>query len=181
MLGTTTVGFNLFPHTMTNAKTGLEISTPFHLNSEFLSHSAQLIESAKYEIFMSDPTWETWKRASKPLFAQLENFLRSSSRAQLRITLNEPERIRRDMPHLATLLTNFQHQAQAKQPRGALAAFPETLLIVDFSSALRRPQAHFPNGVVRRLDIEYAQVQRERFVELWESSEVAFQATTLGL
>jgi hypothetical protein len=156
-------------------------SQTFELPSEFQRFALNLISNAQQEVLICDPDWEAWSRIGAPLTSALDTFLRRSPHNRLKILLQSPGPIARYRARLTQSLTRFSHQAECRQYGPEFAQFPETLLIIDASSVLRKPEARAGRGMLRQLDADYAQAQKMRFLELWETSQVGFTPTTLGL
>lgn len=161
--------------------TALARASSFALPSEFATHALALISHAQSELLLLDPGWENMARLGRPFDTALEHFLRRHESTALKIMLRDPEYLTRHTPRLAQLLTRYAHRMESRQPAHEYARFPETLIIADASSALRKPESRQLRGMVRWLDADYAQIHRTRFLEVWQHAEPGFRPTVLGL
>ncbi len=153
----------------------------FEQRSDFQAALLDAIALAEAELLMFDPNYADWKINTPEFEAAFLAFLDRSTRASIRMVITEVDRINRDYPRLARVLRQHAHRIECKVTPETYAGLSETMLIADRASALRRPVATRNKGVLRILDMEYANAQRDRFEELWESCHERYSPTTLGL
>lgn len=153
----------------------------FDLRSAFQAALLDVIATAESELLLFDPTYADWPGGAPALEAALTRFLRAGKRPRLWMVVDDFDRIVRDYPRLANLLRTYAHDAECRKLAERYANLDETMIVVDAATALRRPSARSYRGVVRRLDVEYAKGQRERFLELWDACTERYSPTSLGL
>ncbi len=153
----------------------------FEQRSEFQAALLEAIGRAEVELLMFDPTYADWQ-INAPAFEQaLIDFFARSTRAALRMVITDVDRIHRDYPRLARVLSQHTHRADCRITPEPYSNLNESMLILDRASALRRPITTMNKGVLRLLDAEYANAQGDRFDELWEACHERYAPTTLGL
>jgi hypothetical protein len=108
-------------------------------------------------------------------------FLQANRANRVTIVVHEPERIRTDCPRLVTLQRQYAHAIRIHRTLNAARGVYDPFCVADGSHFARRFHFDTPRGVVVLNDAEGAAQLVRRFEEIWEASQAAVTATTLGL
>jgi hypothetical protein len=108
-------------------------------------------------------------------------FCLASRRNQIRIVLHDPHPMYRNCPRLLQLLRQFSHVISIHETQYHAKNVYDPFVLVDERHYLHRFHYDAPNGLLALEDPHAASTLRDRFEELWASSEQAIPATTLGL
>ena len=111
----------------------------------------------------------------------LRSFLLASRSNRLYIVVHEADGVMRDCPRLINLLRQFSHGVVIRrtQPRARRVYDPFTL--ADESNYVHRFHYDQPRAALSMGDLAGAQELLPRFEEIWDASDLALNATTLGL
>ncbi len=111
----------------------------------------------------------------------LRRFLLANKANRLAIVVHDAARIRLDCPRLVALQRHFGHAVSIQQTQSIARGVYDPFAIVDGSHYARRFHFDNPRGVLVLNDAEGAGTLVQRFEEIWEASQPAVTATTLGL
>lgn len=111
----------------------------------------------------------------------LDAFLRIGRSNRIAIVVHEPERIRLDCPRLVSLQRRHAHAIGIHRTLAPAKGVYDPFCVADGSHYARRYHFDTLRGVLVLHDAEAAAVLVRRFDEIWEVSQPAVTATTLGL
>jgi hypothetical protein len=165
-------------HTTTNPESSYrQISG----NAESLAAIDQVIATARTTLRLFDFSLASRGFNSPARTEMLRSFFVAGRSHRLLIALHEPELLERECPRLITLLRQFPvsieiHRTLA-QARNALDPF----IVADDHSVWHQLHYQQPRAIVALHSPPDASPIAQRFDEIWELSEPAISATTLGL
>jgi hypothetical protein len=141
----------------------------------------EVIAAAQRTLRIFDITLTNRGFNSPARIEKLRQFLVAGRAHRLLIALHETENVERDCPRLITLLRQFPmsieiHRTLA-QARNALDPF----VIADDHSVWHQQHFEQPRAIVALHSPSDALPIAQRFDEIWDLSEPAVSATTLGL
>lgn len=111
----------------------------------------------------------------------LGDFLRANRTNRVSIVVHEPDRIRIDCPRLVSLQRRHAHAIQIHRTLTPARAVYDPFCIADGSHYARRFHFDTLRGTLVLNDADGASQLVRRFEEIWEVSQTAVTATTLGL
>jgi hypothetical protein len=111
----------------------------------------------------------------------LESFIQSSRRNQVQVVLHDPHNLNRDCARLMALFRRHADVFAIHRTLDAATHAMDALVIADEHSYWNRLHQDQPQIVFAVGDAINAIPLVHRFNEIWESSEPAASATTLGL
>jgi len=111
----------------------------------------------------------------------LRLFLRGATTNRLAIVVHDPERIRTDCPRLISLQRQYAHAIKIHRTLTPARGVYDPFCIADGSHYARRFHFDTPRGTLVLNDADGAAQLVRRFDEIWEVSQAAVTATTLGL
>jgi len=111
----------------------------------------------------------------------LRLFLRAERTNRLTIVVHDPDRIRTDCPRLIGLQRQYAHAIQIHRTLTPARGVYDPFCIADGSHYARRFHFDTPRGTLVLNDADGAATLVRRFDEIWEVSQAAVTATTLGL
>lgn len=111
----------------------------------------------------------------------LRLFLRAERTNRLTIVVHDPSRIRTDCPRLISLQRQYAHAIQIHRTLTPAHGVYDPFCIADGSHYARRFHFDTPRGTLVLNDADGAATLVRRFDEIWEVSQAAVTATTLGL
>jgi hypothetical protein len=111
----------------------------------------------------------------------LARFLRGGPNRRLFIALHDVDYVSRRCPRLVALLGIYASSVFIHRTLGDAAKVQDCFVLADAEHLVRRPVTAQPRGVLVFGDPKECQPMRERFDEIWESSEPAVSANTTGL
>lgn len=100
---------------------------------------------------------------------------------RIRIALHEPEVLQRSQPRLLALLREFPAAIEIHRTVGEARNAHDPFVIADDHSAWHRLHQDHPRSVVALHSPPDVHGLVNRFAEIWELTEPAVSATTLGL
>jgi hypothetical protein len=110
----------------------------------------------------------------------LKAFLKRSRNNRLYIAVHRPDRIVRQA-RLMSLLGTFSASMFIHRTEGDAARVQDCFVLCDDLHVVRRAVAAQPRGVIYLDDPKEASGMRERFDQIWESSQLAVSASQAGL
>jgi hypothetical protein len=108
-------------------------------------------------------------------------FLRADRTNRVSIVVHEPDRIRTDCPRLVSLQRQHAHAIQIHRTLTPARGVYDPFCIADGSHYARRFHFDTLRGTLVLNDADGASQLVRRFEEIWEVSQTAVTATTLGL
>lgn len=100
---------------------------------------------------------------------------------KVRIALHQPESFAADFPRLMILMQQFSGNFAIHRTKGAARDASDPLMIADGQHFWHKLHKDHPRSVVTLYDAIETQPWVDRFEEIWESSELAVSAFTVGL
>lgn len=111
----------------------------------------------------------------------LAGFLRANRTNRISIAVHEPERVRTDCPRLISLQRQHAHAVLIHRTLAPARGVYDPFCVADGSHYARRFHFDTPRGTLVLNDADGAAQLVRRFEEIWEVSQAAVTATTLGL
>ncbi|MCU0803702.1 MAG: hypothetical protein MUF79_01230 [Burkholderiales bacterium] len=140
-----------------------------------------LLGLARRELRIFDPDLVQLGLDDPGRIARLEGFLRATRGNRLFVAVHEPGHLERHSPRLAQLVAAFSTDFAVHRTTGEAARAQDCFVLADAAHVVRRAVAAHPRGVFVRDDPHESALMRERFDQIWESSEPTSPPTTLGL
>ena len=148
---------------------------------EYLEAFDTLLGLARRELRVFDPDLVQLALDVPERIARLESFLRRTRGNRLLIAVHDPTHFARHSSRLGQLITMFSTDVAVHQTTGEAARVQDCFVLADGEHVVRRAVAAHPRGVFARDDPHEGALMRERFDQIWESSEPTAPPTTLGL
>ena len=136
---------------------------------------------ARRELRIFDPDLSELQMNSAERVESLARFLRGGPNRRVFIALHEIEYVSRRCPRFMALLGIYASSIFVYRTVGDAAKVQDCFVLADGDHLVRRPVTAQPRGVLVIADPKECQPMRERFDEIWESSEPAVSANTTGL
>jgi len=111
----------------------------------------------------------------------LSRFLRGGPNRRIFIALHDVDYVSKRCPRFIALLGLYASSIFIYRTVGDAAKVQDCFVLADGEHLVRRPVTGQPRGVLVIGDPKECQPMRERFDEIWESSEPAVSANTTGL
>ena len=111
----------------------------------------------------------------------LSRFLRGGPNRRIFIALHDVDYVSKRCPRFIALLGLYASSIFIYRTMGDAAKVQDCFVLADGDHLVRRPVTAQPRGVLVIGDPKECQPMRERFDEIWESSEPAVSANTTGL
>jgi len=111
----------------------------------------------------------------------LSRFLRGGPNRRIFIALHDVDYVSKRCPRFIALLGLYASSIFIYRTMGDAAKVQDCFVLADGEHLVRRPVTGQPRGVLVIGDPKECQPMRERFDEIWESSEPAVSANTTGL
>ena len=111
----------------------------------------------------------------------LRNFLVAGRAHRLLIALHQPETLERDCPRLLMLLRQFPMSIEIHRTLAQARNAMDPFIVADDHSVWHQLHVEQPRAVVALHSPADTLPISQRFDEIWELSEPAVSATTLGL
>ena len=112
---------------------------------------------------------------------KLRHFLLAGRAHRLRIALHEPEQLERHEPRLIALLRQLPASIEIHRTVGQARNASDPFVVADDHSVWHLQHHDLPRAIVALHSPPDAAGLRDRFEEIWELSEPAISASTLGL
>jgi hypothetical protein len=112
---------------------------------------------------------------------RLRDFLVRGRAHRLRIALHDTELLDRECPRLLQLLRQFQMSIEIHRTLGQAQQARDPFVIADDHSVWHQLQFEQPRAIVALHSPQDTLPIAQRFEEIWDLSEPAVSATTLGL
>jgi hypothetical protein len=144
---------------------------------EYLDAVDQMLSMAQREIRIFDPDLADLRLHAPERVARLREFLIQGRHTRIYVALHKTEFVEQRAPRLLQLMGLFAANVVIQRTQGDAARVEDCFILVDHLHVARRPVAAQPRGVVLTHDAR----MRERFDQIWESSEPGVSAVTSGL
>jgi hypothetical protein len=149
--------------------------------AESIAAVAEVIASARTTIRVFDASltgraFDTPERAER-----LREFLVAGRAHRLLVALHEPESLMRDCPRLISLMRQFPMQVEIHRTLAQARNATDAFVLADDHSVWHQLHVSQPRAVVALHSPPDAVPIAHRFEEIWDLSEPAASATTLGL
>jgi hypothetical protein len=152
-----------------------------HARSDYQSGFGRILGLARREIRIFDPDLADLAMNSSERIDSLSRFLRSGPNRRIFIALHDIDHVSKRCPRFMALLGIYASNVLINKTFGDAAKVQDCFALADAEHLIRRPVTAQPRGVLVIGDPKECQPMRERFDEIWESSEPAVSANTTGL
>jgi hypothetical protein len=149
--------------------------------NDYLEGFNRLLGLVRRELRIFDPDLAELDMNSTGRIETLTRFLRASRTHLIHIAVHDIEHITQRCPRLIALMGSYTAGIRISRTRGDAAKVQDCFVLADDVHVLRRPVTAQPRGVLVTNDPKECQPMRERFEEIWESSEPAVSVNTTGL
>lgn len=147
---------------------------------EFTAALDEVIARADRTLRIFDPTLEHYGLNSAAREEQLAEFLNRRRTNRLMLVAHDMQVVTR-AARFMRLLRRFSHAIAVHQTHDAIRNLEDVLIVADDLHCLRRPHHQHPKGVVYFDDRGETREWLNRFNAIWEQSNPAVSATTVGL
>ncbi|MBL8377950.1 MAG: hypothetical protein JNM79_08785 [Burkholderiales bacterium] len=147
---------------------------------EFSAALDEVIARADRTLRIFDPTLEHYGLNSAAREEQLAEFLNRRRTNRLMLVAHDMQVVTR-AARFMRLLRRFSHAIAVHQTHDAIRNLEDVLIVADDLHCLRRPHFQHPKGVVYFDDRGETREWLNRFNAIWEQSNPAVSATTVGL
>lgn len=148
---------------------------------DYRSGFGRLLGLVRRELRLFDPDLSELEMNTAERIDMLARFLRSGPNRRVFIALHDTDYVTRRCPRLIALLGVHASSISIYRTFGDAARVQDCFVLADEDHLVRRPVTAQPRGVLVIGDPKECQPMRERFEEIWESSEPAVSANTTGL
>lgn len=136
---------------------------------------------AQRTLYLFEKNYEDLGFNSEARFNLLRHFLLSHSHAELRVLAHDPQYLARNCPRMTILLKQFSHNMSIHRTPQHLQHLTEPFAVADDRHYVRRFHFDDSRGLLAQHDPEGARALKSQFHEMWEASQPAVSASTLGL
>lgn len=155
--------------------------TLLQTKGEYQSGFGRILGLARRELRIFDPDLSALALNSSERIESVSRFLRSGQNRRVFIALHEVDYVTKHCPRFIALLGIYASNIFINKTFGDAAKVQDCFVLADADHLVRRPVTAQPRGVLVIGDPKECQPMRERFDEIWESSEPAVSANTTGL
>lgn len=148
---------------------------------EYLGAADRLIALARRELRIFDPGLREIDFNAPERIAALRALLAADRNHRVLVALHDVEHVMQRCPRLLELIGTFSRGIIIHRTEGEAARAQDCFIIADDMHVLRRPAATQPRGVLFLNDPMESHLMRERFDQIWESSELGVSASKVGL
>lgn len=141
----------------------------------------RVVAAATQQLSIFDDRLENRGYESPPRIEAMRRLLLAGRMHRIRIALHEPEVLQRTQPRLLALLREFPSAIEIHRTVGEARNAHDPFVIADDHSAWHRLHRDHPRSVVALHSPPDVHGLVNRFAEIWELTEPAVSATTLGL
>ncbi len=151
------------------------------LRREYLDAIDTLLPFLQLELCIFDPDLSELGFNAPARIEVLNAFLRRSRNTSIYIAVHHTDYITRHAPRLMRLLGAFSASMFIHKTESEAARVQDCFILCDSAHFVRRAVAAQPRGVIYLHDPKEAQIMRDRFDEIWQSSYPAVSPTQAGL
>ena len=162
-------------------KTAAPSRTLITAKSEYLKGADTLLELAQLELRIFDRDLSETRLDAPVRIEAMRRFLARSRLNRIHIALHDVEHVKRFCPRIIALLGAFADSMSIRRTEGEASRAQDCFMLADRVHVVRRPVALQGRGVLILNDRHEGQAMRDRFDEIWESSEPGVSANTTGL
>lgn len=148
---------------------------------EYRASIERLLAIAQREIRVFDADLADLALHTEESTRQLQQFLVRSRSQRLLIAVHDTSFITRHAPRLMKLVGSFSPAIKIHLTLGDARRVQDCFMLADQEHFARRPVAQQPRGAFYLNDPREGRGMRERFDEIWESSELGVTASAVGL
>ncbi len=149
--------------------------------AESMAAIDEVIATAKTTLRLFDYTLANRGFNSPGRAEALRRFLVAGRAHRLYIALHEPEHLQRECPRLMMLLRQFPTSIEIHRTLAQARNASDPFIVADDHSVWHQLHHEQPRAIVALHSPADASPIAQRFDEIWELSEPAVSATTLGL
>jgi hypothetical protein len=150
-------------------------------SAESLAAIDEVIACAHQAVRVFDPSLARRSFDAPSRAENLRRFLVAGRSHRLLVALHEPEALARDCPRLLMLLRQFPMQVEIHRTLAQARNAADAFVLADDHSVWHQLHVTQPRAIVALHSPLDALPIAQRFEEIWELSEAAASATTLGL
>jgi hypothetical protein len=155
--------------------------TLLQARSDYERGFGRILGLARRELRIFDPDLSELQMNSAERVETLARFLRGGPNRRVFIALHDVDQVSRRCPRFLALLGIYASSIFIYRTLGDAAKVQDCFVLADGEHLVRRPVTAQVRGVLVIGDPKECQPMRERFDEIWESSETAVSANTTGL
>jgi hypothetical protein len=155
--------------------------TLLQTRSDYQLGFGRVLGLARRELRIFDPDLSELEMNSAPRVETLSRFLRGGANRRVFIALHDVDYVSKRCPRFVALLGIYASSVLVYRTTGDAAKVQDCFVLADADHLVRRPVTAQARGVLVIGDPKECQPMRERFDEIWESSEPAVSANTTGL
>ncbi|HET7764002.1 MAG TPA: hypothetical protein VFK92_02820 [Burkholderiales bacterium] len=155
--------------------------TLLQTRSDYQLGFGRVLGLARRELRIFDPDLSELEMNSAQRVETLSRFLRGGASRRVLIALHDVDYVSKRCPRFIALLGVYASSVFIYRTTGDAAKVQDCFVLADADHLVRRPVTAQPRGVLVIGDPKECQPMRERFDEIWESSEPAVSANTTGL
>ena len=148
---------------------------------EYLDAIETLLGAVKRELRIFDPDLSELDFNSQHRIDPLRRLLSAGRTHRVYIALHDVEHVTTRCPRLLQLLATFSSGLIIYKTEGEAAKAQDRFVLADEEHLVRRPAAAQARGVIILNDPNETHAMRERFDQIWESSNLGVAATQSGL
>jgi hypothetical protein len=141
----------------------------------------EVIARAHQAVRVFDPSLARRGLDSPARAEKLREFLVAGRSHRLLVALHDPETVARDCPRLLMLVRQFPMQVEIHRTLAQARNAADAFVLADDHSVWHQLHVSQPRAIVALHSPLDALPIAQRFEEIWELSEAAVSATTLGL
>jgi hypothetical protein len=149
--------------------------------SDYERGFGRILGLVRRELRVFDPDLSELQINSAERIEMLSRFLRGGPNRRLFVALHDVDYVSKRCPRFIALLGIHASSVFIYRTIGDAAKVQDCFVLADGEHLVRRPVTAQPRGVLVINDPKECQSMRERFDEIWESSEPAVSANTTGL
>jgi hypothetical protein len=149
--------------------------------AESIAAIDEVIAVARLELCIFDRSLALRGYGSPARIERLRQFLLAGRAHRIRIALHEPDELVKDEPRLVALLRQFPAAISINRTLAQAREASDAFVVADDHSVWRQFHVDNPRAIVALHSPADATPVAQRFEEIWELSELAVSATTLGL
>ncbi len=148
---------------------------------DYQSGFGRILGMVRRELRIFDPDLAELSINSSERIESLSHFMRSGPNRRIYIALHDVDYVSKRCPRFIALMGIHASSIFVNRTFGDAAKVQDCFVLADGEHLIRRPVTAQARGVLVIGDPKECQPMRERFDEIWESSEPAVSANTTGL
>lgn len=150
-------------------------------NADYVAALDELCGATRHELLVFEKNYENTGFNTEARYDTLRAFLLASPGNRLHLLAHDTSHLVRYCPRIMMLLRQFAHSMSIHQTAQHMRQVSEPFAVADQVHFVRRFHFDDPRGILARNDPQGARELHARFLEMWEASQPAASATTLGL